>query len=418
LGVAITPSWPLLRLRCTLSSCPRAALPARWVLRSTHRRPPHSARTCSAPRRRPCRAGGVRRPVLEGVLAGTRGYPRGLSSAGGWEAAAKHWAGTRGYSRYRSGTGVHGCCGTAESGAVWCCRAQARTCTVSRAATRARRAIRGSRPRTRAATPRTPWARPRVPGRSLSCRTILSCCGAATLARTVRTSTPTRSAASAATLPSGCCAPPPVRRCLTASVLDGVLTRYSQGTQERALKGYSKGTQRVLERDSRRKLQGYSQQWRNCFGCLWQYSWKLVSSARKCCAHSEYGSTYRVLKGYSQPRRTYSRGTPGVPTLRGALPGGGGARARAATGRVLTGYSKGADRVLSRVLTGYSRGTPRVLVGCSRVLTGYSQGADRVLIGYSRGTPRVLIGCSRVLTGYSQGADRVLTGTHGVLQGC
>jgi hypothetical protein len=76
---------------------------------------------------------------------------------------------------------------------------------------------------------------------------------------------------------------------------------------------------------------------------------KSVGSARQCCAHSEYGSTYRVLTGYL-------KGTPShgvltgyfyfrVPTLRGALTGGCGAQrsARALNDRkgthgVLPGY--------------------------------------------------------------------------------
>ncbi len=96
-----------------------------------------------------------------------------------------------------------------------------------------------------------------------------------------------------------------------------------------------------------------------------------MGSARQCCAHSEYGRTYRVLTGYSKGTPShgvltgyfYSR----VPTLRGALAGGCGAQrsARACSDR---------------------KGTPRVLIGCPRVLTGYSEGADRV----PKGTHEVL----------------------------
>jgi hypothetical protein len=51
-------------------------------------------------------AGGGPRPVLAGVLAGTRGDSRVLRGAGGREVAAEYWVGTRGYSRDRPGTGV------------------------------------------------------------------------------------------------------------------------------------------------------------------------------------------------------------------------------------------------------------------------------------------------------------------------
>jgi hypothetical protein len=85
--------------------------------------------------------------------------------------------------------------------------------------------------------------------------------------------------------------------------------------------------------------------------------------------------SHGVLKGYSQVLGTHSRGTPGVPTLRGALTGGGGAQRCARVQRE----------------EGYSRGTHRVMIGYfKRVLTGYSQGADRVPIEYSRGTHTVL----------------------------
>jgi hypothetical protein len=70
---------------------------------------------------------------------------------------------------------------------------------------------------------------------------------------------------------------------------------------------------------------------------------------------------------------------------------------------------------------GYSRGTQRVLPGTGYLLTGHSRGthtsgsshrlrrcaAMRARVqrqeGYSRGTPRVLIGCSRGLTRYAHG---------------
>jgi hypothetical protein len=63
---------------------------------------------------------------------------------------------------------------------------------------------------------------------------------------------------------------------------------------------------------------------------------KSVGSARQCVLGAlgvrlvlADGSIYRVLTGYSQVvRHTHSRGTSWVPTLRGALTGGGGALAR------------------------------------------------------------------------------------------
>ena len=81
------------------------------------------------------------------------------------------------------------------------------------------------------------------------------------------------------------------------------------------------------------------------------YWWAVLGSASS--AHSEYGSTYRVLTGYSKGTLRYGGLTHGV--LLGCPHAGefspaaavrSDARARAATGRVLTGYSQGTDRVL------------------------------------------------------------------------
>jgi hypothetical protein len=121
-----------------------------------------------------------------------------------------------------------------------------------------------------------------------------------------------------------------------------------QGTQNRVLKiGFSKqGTHRSGETPS---------------SACGRIPGQLLGSARQGCAHSEYGSTYRVLTGHS-------KGTP--------------------SHGVLTGYSWGthtsgsshrprrcaAMRARVQRQEGYSRGTPRVLIGCSRGLTRYSHG--------------------------------------------
>jgi hypothetical protein len=117
--------------------------------------------------------------------------------------------GTRGYSRrYRSGRWRVRLLRHGRGPRVPCCRAQARTCPVLRAATIARRAPCGSRPRRRAAPRPPPRARPFRPWRPK-----LATHGAATSGPpTMRTSTPTRSAL--APLTHSCCAPPspPVRQ--------------------------------------------------------------------------------------------------------------------------------------------------------------------------------------------------------------
>jgi hypothetical protein len=129
----------------------------------------------------------------------------------------------------------------------------------------------------------------------------------------------------------------------------------TKGTQPRVLKqALTKATQsRVLNQgcSNNGTHKGYSNAAAKVLsGACGRSRGKSVGSARQCCAHSEYGSTYRVL--------TYSRGTPGVPTLRGALPGGGGAQ-RCARVQREGGYSRGTHGVL----IGYSQGTHEVLKG-------------------------------------------------------
>ena len=108
------------------------------------------------------------------------------------------------------------------------------------------------------------------------------------------------------------------------------------------------------------------------------YWWAVLGSASS--AHSEYGSTYRVLTGYSKGTLRYGELTHGV--LLGCPPAGefspeaavrSDARARAATGRVLTGYSQGTDRVLTR----YAHGTahPATHANLFRVLVAVCVGS-------------------------------------------
>jgi hypothetical protein len=121
--------------------------------------------------------------------------------------------------------------------------------------------------------------------------------------------------------------------------------RHVEGTQRVLKRGYST---RVLKRGTRSSGEGAS----GACGRIRRIMGGQCSAVLCTLGVWQYVSgTHGVLKAYS-------RGTPGVPTLRGALPGGGGAQRCARVQRQ----------------EGYSRGTPRVLIGCSRVLTGYAHG--------------------------------------------
>ena len=138
--------------------------------------------------------------------------------------------------------------------------------------------------------------------------------------------------------------------------------RHVEGTQRVLKRGYST---RVLKRGTRscgesasgacgriRRIMGGTRSAALCTLGVWQY----------------VSGTHGVLKGYSQPRRTHGvlLGYPHSGELSPAAAVRSGARAGAATGRVLTGYSEGADRVLKGthgVRTRYcarrhARGTP------------------------------------------------------------
>jgi hypothetical protein len=124
--------------------------------------------------------------------------------------------------RVLHGTGV---LRLAEGPRVPCCRAQARTCPVPRAAMSARRASCGSRPRRGAAPRRPPRARPR--GRLSSGPTPHPRGAAPTgLGETLRSLMPTRSAP--ATLTHNCCAPPPSPPVRRTGRMCGSLYIYSQ----------------------------------------------------------------------------------------------------------------------------------------------------------------------------------------------
>jgi hypothetical protein len=82
--------------------------------------------------------------------------------------------------------------------------------------------------------------------------------------------------------------------------------------------------------------------------CVWACVGGQCSAALCTLGVWRYVSgTHGVLEGYSHPRGTYSRGAPGVPTLRGALPGGGGAQ-RCARVQRQEGYSRGTLRIPPR----------------------------------------------------------------------
>jgi hypothetical protein len=199
-------------VRCNAPPYPRAALARVQV--------GHAVHGCSGTRTPTAALGsglrgvgcGVGCAVLDGDFGrclGARGHSWVFHGAGG------RWEGTPGYSR---GTALvlarAAAAARADGPRVRCCRAQARTCPVPRAATSARRAPCGSRRRPRAAPPPPPRARPRGLRCPLSWTPTLTPRGAATTgpATTGRGTTPTRSAP--ATLAHSCCAPHsrPVRR--------------------------------------------------------------------------------------------------------------------------------------------------------------------------------------------------------------
>ncbi len=171
-----------------------------------------------------------------------------------------------------------------------CCRAQARTCPVTGAATRARRAPCGSRPRRRAAPRPLPRARLWAPRHTLSCKVLyMTSRGAATTtpAATMRTLTPTLSA------PAGVAtsrfAPPsrPVRRRALHVALCGAVgtvgpcgrvstPQYSQRATVLSTATGWRGSQRRT--------------WRSLRGGVGPTGVRLV----RC------GTTYRVRMGYSR----------------------------------------------------------------------------------------------------------------------
>jgi hypothetical protein len=128
-------------------------------------------------------------------------------------------------------------------------------------------------------------------------------------------------------------------------------------------------TPRVLNQGVLNKgaQKGYSQLRRKCFGCLRPYSsdngWAVLGSVVRT-------RSMAVRIGYARGTHGVLLGYPHSGELSPAAAVRSDARARAATRRVLTGYSEGADRVLK----GTHGVLPRVLIGCSRVLTGYSHG--------------------------------------------
>ena len=164
----------------------------------------------------------------------------------------------------------------------------------------------------------------------------------------------------------------------------------------------------------------------------------MAGSARQCCAHSEYGSTYRVLTGYSNQgartrvlKRVLKAAAKRLGRLRqysseigglcsavlctlgvwlAALTGGGSLamRARAATGRVLTGYAHGTDSEGTEHPATHANPFP-VLVAVSVRRGGAVHGSARHPgVGLCAGTALDI--------GYSRGAHMVLTpGTHRVL---